>query len=211
MTERQRTNVTRFTPVTAPTCHITTFLSILSALGERVLFMKMLLGLALAATAAVAVAATKSEVTASNGVAVTVYSDEFANRYEYSAPSIEFKEDGESSGSFALVAKISKGGAIGDAYVTGAVYYSGDWHRYASAVFRGGDTVKFTSTSRDVLSCRYGCSYSEGFRLDISKDEIAKHASDGVLAVQLRAQSSDTAIIQIPVSYFDAVNEVAKR
>lgn len=172
---------------------------------------KIIAGLWLASFSVTSTAADTSQVRASNGVIIDVNSDAFANRYEYTAPAIKFSEDGSSDGmSFALVAAIKKGGAPTRRYVTGAVYYRGEWHRYSSAVFKGGDPAPFVNTSRDVLSCRYGCSYTEGFNLDITPEQVAKYSEGGVLQVQLRALSSNTAIVSIPVSYFEAVSEASR-
>jgi hypothetical protein len=172
-------------------------------------FLRVLLGASLLA-AAPASAGEKSQVRASNGVIVDVNSDAFANRYEYTAPTIKFSEDGASDGmSFALVAAVKKASAPTKRFVTGAIYYRGDWHRYTSALFRGGDAAPFVSMSRDVLSCRYGCSFSEGFMLEITPEQIIKYSQNGVLQVQLRASSSNTAIVSIPVSYFEAVAEAS--
>lgn len=148
---------------------------------------------------------------ASNGVQVDVYSDDFANRYEYSAPVVKI-EDG-----FLLVATVKKGGVAPDPHITGTMMYSGDWRRYETALFRGGEVAKFTSTGRNVGRCsssrysRPSCSLNEGFRVDISAEDIKKHAQNGILAIQLRAQDTSTAIFEIPVSYFEAVKEVSKK
>jgi hypothetical protein len=172
---------------------------------------RIIIAIALATFAAPAVAGEKSQVRASNGVIVDVNSDAFANRYEYSAPTIKFSEDGASDGmSFALVAAVKKANEPTKRFVTGAVYYRGDWHRYTNALFKGGDPAPFVSTSRDVLSCRYGCSFTEGFMLEITPEQITKYSQNGVLQVQLRASSSNTAIVSIPVSYFEAVAEASR-
>ena len=153
----------------------------------------------------------KSIVAASNGVEITVYSDEFANRFEYSAPSIKLNDG------FALVATVKKAGVVPPAHITGAMVYSGEWRHYNSAIFRGGDAAEFTVTDRKVGRCssyRYSgpsCTLSEGFRIELAPSDIQKHAQNGILAIQIRAQDTSTAIIEVPVSYIDAVNEVAAR
>lgn len=156
--------------------------------------------------------AVRSEVVASNGVTVTVYADEFANRYEYSAPSIDV-QDG-----FALVSKVDRGDTKGPIYLGGSFLYSGEWRYYDSALFRGGDAAEFTSTGREVGRCsssrysRPSCSLREGFRIDFTAEDVANRAQDGQLGVQIRAgRSAQAVLVSIPVSYIEAVREVSSR
>lgn len=153
----------------------------------------------------------KSVVASSNGVDVTVYSDDFAQRYEYTAPSISMAEG------FVLVAAIKKAGSITPAYATGTIMYSGEWRRYTNAIFRGGDPAKFTVTDRNVGRCsssrysRPSCTLSEGFDISFTAADVKKYSQDGILAIQLRAQDTSTVLVNIPVSYIDAVNEAVGR
>lgn len=148
----------------------------------------------------------KSEVTASNGVAVTVYADEFAARSEYTAPVIKSGE------CFALVAQVKRGTETGAVHVQGSCLYKGGWRFYSSAIFKGGAEAPFTSTGREVGSCRYGCTLTEGFRIDLTPAQIKAHGENGLVAVQLRAsKTSDTNILEIPVSYLTAVTEVSEK
>ena len=153
--------------------------------------------------------AAETKVTAANAVEVTINSDDFSERYEYVAPDIPIKEGGVSGSFFVAAVKKGKTPAI-DAY-QGFVIYSGDWRFYNSAVFRGGDVAKYTRTTGEVVSCRYGCTLSEKFTIDLSPAEIVKYANDGIIQVQVRAQNTQTFMISIPVSYIEAVNEVKKR
>lgn len=150
----------------------------------------------------------KSEITASNGVVVTVYSDEFANRYEYTAPAINHGDG------FALVAKIVRAEATTDTHITGTMMYRGDWRRYTSALFRGGVEAPFVERGREVGSCsgsRYGggCSLRESYNINITPEQIRTHGANGTVDIQVRAQDTTTTLLSIPTSYFDAVNEVA--
>ena len=152
----------------------------------------------------------RSEVAASNGVTVTVYADEFANRYEYSAPIIELPN----LGGFALVVSIRSNDRVAPARVDGSITYNGEWRRYDSAVFRGGAAVSYTPQGREVLSCRgsrySGCALREGFSMVISRDDVTRYAEEGVLRVQVRSSTAaDPVMFAIPVTYFAAVEEVA--
>jgi len=155
--------------------------------------------------------AVKSTITASNGIAISVYSDEFANRYEYSAPKIDIPDG------FVLVGAIKKGGVANPPTLQGAFIYSGEWRRYSSALFRGGDRAAFVALERNVGRCsssrysRPSCTLTEEFRIDLSTDDIRKHSEGGVVAIQVRADDTTTAIIEVPVAYIDAVNEVEAR
>lgn len=151
----------------------------------------------------------KAAFTASNGVVVDVNSDDFAGRAEYSAPTIRFSPSNGGSG-VALIAKTRHAGKLGVLNVQGFIMYSGSWRFYSNAIFKGGAQASFKSIGRDVGSCRYGCSLTENFIIDLSPEDITKHTENGVLAIQIRGKSADTAIMEIPVSYIQAVNEVAK-
>lgn len=163
----------------------------------------------LAASVPLSAQMVKSEQTASNGVKISVSTDEFASRAEYVAPSIDFKADRNTNGAV-FIARIKKGAVVGPIIIQGFVIYSGDWRYYTKAVFRGGDAVDFTRTGGKVGSCRYGCTLTEEFTLELSASEAAKHAVDGMVDIQIRANDGATALFTIPVSYLAAVNEVAK-
>jgi hypothetical protein len=171
---------------------------------------KLVAGIALAASFALPATAqsVKSEVTASNGVIVTVYADDFANRYEYTAPVINFPDG------FGLVARIVRPGTVPKTNIQGSFSYRGEWRRYSTALFRGGAEASYNAGSRDVVSCsgsRYGggCNLRESFSIDLSPAQIRDHAQDGVIDIQVRAQDTSTALLKIPASYIEAVNEVA--
>ena len=152
----------------------------------------------------------KSQYTASNGVVVTVYRDDFADRTEYTAPSVDLPN----LGGFALVAKVKTAGKAGPAYITGAVYYRGDWRFYNSAIARGGEALDAKFGDRNVGSCsgsRYGggCSLNEGFRVYPTAEQLAKYTRSGVFEFQLRSSRGGDTVFSVPASYFSAVNEVA--
>jgi hypothetical protein len=152
----------------------------------------------------------KSTIQAANGVEVTVHSDEFAARYEYTAPTIDFPN----LGGFALVARTVRGKETTPIQVVGSIMYNGDWRRYHSAILKGGEEVQATFNDRDVVSCRgsrySGCSLREGFRLAPTDQQIKKYAEDGQLQIQLRAAAGEAMLVTIPVTYFEAVKEVAR-
>lgn len=154
--------------------------------------------------------AVKSTVVASNGVEVTVYSDDFANRKEFTAPSVKVP-DGT-----ILVAALNRNGTKGVVGLTGYFVYSGDWRRYNSALFKGGDVATFRSTGRNVGRCsssrysRPSCILTESFGIDLTPAEIKAHEAAGILAVQVRAEDTSTAVFEIPLAYIKAVAEVAQ-
>lgn len=150
----------------------------------------------------------ETQYTASNGVVVDVNSDEFAGRAEYSAPSIKLQ--GDVTGA-ALVAIIKKAGTEGPLHVQGFAMYNGDWRYYDKAVFRGGESVNFTRTHSNVGSCRYGCTLTEGFNFQITPEQLAKYSEGGVVTIQVRsAKTTKHYLIEMPVSYFDAVQEATQ-
>lgn len=151
----------------------------------------------------------KSEVTASNGVQVTVYSDDFADRKEFSSPWID-SGDGK-----LMVATVRKAGTSQPIVLSGFFVYSGEWRRYSSALFKGGDPAKFTSEGRNVGRCsssrysRPSCTLNESFSIALTAADIKKHGATGTIAVQVRADDTSTAVFEIPVAYIKAVAELA--
>lgn len=154
--------------------------------------------------------AVKSVVTASNGVEVTVYTDDFANRKEFSSPYAK-AETGQ-----VMVAAITKSGVTTPIQLSGFFVYSGGWRRYNSALFRGGDPAKFISTGREVGSCsssrysRPSCTLIENFAIELTPAEIRQYGETGSIDVQVRAEDTSTVIFSIPITYFKAVAEIAK-
>jgi len=151
---------------------------------------------------------TKTQYTAANGVVVDVETDDFAGRREYASPAIEFKPDGGGSG-YAIVGRVFDSGKMRDLNIQGFIMYSGDWRFYKTAIFKGGTPAAFHSAGHDVGSCQYGCTLTENFVIDITPEQARAHAENGVVAIQLRGSSANTAIMSIPVSYIEAVAETA--
>lgn len=155
----------------------------------------------------------RSEVTASNGVVVTLYSDEFANRYEYSAPVVNFPD----AGGFFIVSRMKRAGTATPIQVVGAISYRGDWRYYQSALYRGGAPADYTRVEGRVSSCsgsRYGggCYLMERFSIDVTPADVSSHAENGVLQIQIRPNAGgDPVMLNIPVASIDAVNEVFSR
>jgi hypothetical protein len=78
---------------------------------------------------------------------------------------------------------------------------------YAYASYPQESAVRriWTSAATD-----HGGRFSEWFIFDITPEQVAKYAENGNPSVQIRSEATTTAIITVPVSYFDAVGEVAK-
>jgi hypothetical protein len=172
--------------------------------------MRRVLCALLAITAATAVHAqmVKSDRVASNGLVVSVNRDDFAERYEYTAPTIRFKDG------FALVAAIKKNGRARGPYIMGSLMYSDrSWRNYDQAILRGGEKVEAVFGDRDVVSCRgsrySGCTYSEGFQLTLNLDRRKRLAEAGSIDVQLKGIPGSEVILTVPASYFLAVEEVS--
>ena len=173
----------------------------------------VILACALALMSALPAAAqmVETSVKASNGVSVSVNTDEFAGRYEYASPKIDLVDG------YALVAAVKTGTADTGVIVMGGFVYSGDWRFYDSAVFRGGAEAEYLEAGRTVGRCsasRYsnGCTLNEGFRVVLTPEQIQQYGNDGVVAVQIRSRrTTNVAMLQIPIAYLDAVREVSAR
>ena len=153
----------------------------------------------------------ESEVTAANGIIVDVNADSFAGRYELSAPVIKEKSE-KGASLYAFVAKIKRSESSSGLNIQGFISYSGHWRYYQSAVFQGGEEVDYTRTGGDVGSCRYGCSLTENFMIELTPEQIAKYGSDGTIKMQIRSmKSTDKILLTVPVSYIKAVEEVSAR
>lgn len=153
----------------------------------------------------------KTYVTASNGVVISRNYDEFSGRTEYTAPTIDIKTNyGEGNGAI-FVGKVKQNGILGKLLISGFVLYSGNWQLFNSAVFRGGESVDYTRTGGSVGSCRYGCTLTEDFVVNFTQDQIKRHAENGILSIQISAsKSGNKIVVDIPINYIDAINEVAK-
>lgn len=169
----------------------------------------LVLGAALLVT--VPALAADTTVTAKNGIKVSVHSDQFADRYEYSAPSIDFKLPNGQGHGFVLVAAIKHAGKITGPLIEGYVYYEGDWRHYYRAIFKGGKKATFTNTAQKVVTCAGGddCTLSEGFMIEPTEEQVHKYASGGTLDFQVRSQNADNFILHIPVTYLQAVRSVS--
>ena len=100
----------------------------------------------------------KTEVAATNGVMVTVNSDSFSGRNEYTSPEIRLSLTGPvDSIGYAYVAKTSQGGVVGVGEIQGGIVYNGTWQHFNAAVFRGGEVVDYKKTGETVVDCRNGC------------------------------------------------------
>ena len=165
-------------------------------------------GAALVAAAPAIAESVKTTTSASNGVRVEVFSDEFANRYEYAGPDVG------TDGSYAWVSRVDRAGAKGPISISGIASYRGEWRFYNSAVFRGGDSAEFVQGSRDVGSCsggRYsrGCSLTETYHVRVAPEQIEKYSVNGILEIQVRSQRGEDIMLRVPVDQFAAVSEVA--
>lgn len=173
---------------------------------------KLLLPLLLMAASGAQAQGQQSQVTASNGIVIDVNADDFAGRYEYSAPIIRFGED---NSSFALVARVRQARSPGAVHVQGVISYNGEWRFYEQALYRGGARANYRRVNGNVVSCRgsrySGCALSETFHLDFTPAEVSSHAQNGVLTVQIRARSGQPLMLNLPLNYIDAVTEVSNR
>lgn len=169
------------------------------------------LGLALFLATPALAQMVKSSVTAANGVEVSVHSDDFAGRYEYTAPTIKF---GGGDG-FAIIAAIRQNGTVKGPFISGSIMYTDrEWRRYSQAILRGGEAVDATFGDRDVVSCRgsrySGCTYREGFQIELGEAQRQRLASEGSLQIQLKGSPGSELILDVPASYFSAIEETSK-
>lgn len=152
-------------------------------------------------------------ITATNGVALDVYGDEFDRSREIAAPWIN---QGEASYS-AEVARRRDGTTR--FFISGMVSYNAQtWRFYDSASFRGGDRATLTPGRRDVVHCdssRYahlrGCSFMEDFQIELSPADIQGRIDAGSLTLKVMAQSGNQFFIDLPEAHFSALREAAER
>lgn len=152
--------------------------------------------------------AAESVQTANNGVDISVNSDEFADRYEYSAPTIRFGSLNEDNGAV-IIGRGKSSGNWTPVMIQGYIIYKGDWRRYSSAIFRGGEQANFKNIDREVVSCRSKpCTMSEGFVIHLTMEQIERHAAEGKLQIQLRSTNAQKFMIEVPENYLQALLEV---
>lgn len=153
----------------------------------------------------------KSTVTASNGVSVSIVAIARANRREIYSPMLE----GESTDIYA--GRIDIGGVAGALFLQGSAYYRGRAHRYDRATFADGDLAVFKRGPVEVRGCirksddaRLDCLWSEDFTVTVTRAEVAHHAHNGMLEVELSGGlTPEKTRLSIPVDYIYAVVEVA--
>lgn len=152
----------------------------------------------------------KSQFTAPNGVIVDVATDDFAGRKEYASPFVNVTADGGGAGK-AIVGEVFNDGKLRGLTVQGYIVYSGDWRFYTTAIYRGGAEAKYHRMHGDVAGCSSygGCTLSETFIIDLTREEAKAHSTDGVVGIQLRSQRGQTALLMVPLSYVEAVASVA--
>lgn len=152
--------------------------------------------------------AAESTQTASNGVEISVSSDEFADRYEYTAPAIKFGTTSTDNGVIFL-GRVKTSGILAPVTVQGLIMYKGEWRRYSTAIFRGGKEANLTRTSRDVVTCSSKpCVLSEQYMIDITPEQIKKYTVNGKLEIQLQSQGTNIFMIEVPENYVQALLEV---
>jgi hypothetical protein len=156
----------------------------------------------------------KSTITASNGVAVDKETDDFAQRYEYTSPVVVIDLPNPATGlpghGWTFAVKIRRNTEISPLQLQGGFSYVGDWLHFSSAIFKGGAEADFHALNSSVGDCSGGCTLNESFAINFTPAQVKEHTQDGIVAVQLRAQNGTTVIFNVPVTYFDAVNEIAK-
>lgn len=170
----------------------------------------LILAVAFVFSASAVAQSVKSTVQTSTGIDVTLYSDEFADRYEYTSPSVEIP----GTQGIAMVAYIKSAGTVRGPEIIGSVVYRGEWRRYNSAILRGGKELSADFGSRDVISCRgsrysSGCLLSEQFRVRLTTEEWESVLQSGKLEMQLRAYSGPAVMVTIPARHYRALLEAA--
>ena len=152
-----------------------------------------------------------STVIASNGVSVSIVAIARANRREIYSPMLE----GESTDIYA--GRVDIGGAAGALFLQGSAYYRGRAHLYDRATFADGDLAVFRRGPVEVRGCipnpgapQPDCLWSEDFTVTVTPDEVAHHAHDRMLEVELSGgPTPEKTKLSIPVDYIYAVVEVA--
>lgn len=164
------------------------------------------------ASSAIAQDAVRSEVTAFNGVLVGITTIARIDRREFYSPMLET----ESSDLYA--GRIDNDGAAGALFLKGAAYYRGRAHLYDRAAFLNGELAAFKRGPVEVRGCRPSpgdrpdCLWSEEFTVTVTLDEVARHANNGTLEVELSGgPTPETTRLTMPVTYLHAVIEVAER
>jgi hypothetical protein len=172
---------------------------------------RLILGMMLLFASSVASASEKSTVQTSFNVPITKWSDDFAERYEYASPDVSFQVENGQLMQSASVSLIKKNGVTETPRILVMVAYGGDWQFYNAAIFKGGEPIEFQESNRNVLSCRYGCTYTESFFVVPTKAQLAKYGAGGNLTFQIRSKRATQAIITIPMAYFAAIQEAAAK
>lgn len=139
------------------------------------------------------------------GVDVTIHSDSFSGRTEYSAPSIPLTGDVKG---FVMVVRVKEPTGTSDIALGGHAFYMDEWRHYKRAVFRGGAPADFSPNGRNVVSCSSRpCTLSEGFLITLKREDLKKYVEGDILPIQVRSERSNTFTIHIPVAHIRAIQE----
>ena len=149
------------------------------------------------------------EATASNGVIVVIQYVEAARRIEYYSPDIETP-----IGTI-YISRQDINTVDGELRISGVSTYRRPWRLYDRAVFDDGTSAGYIDGPNEVggdCQSPAGCIANEYFSVSITPSEIAQHARAGHLNFELKSsRSQDVARFTVPVSYFDAITELAER
>lgn len=153
---------------------------------------------------------------APNGIMLDLGTDAFANRKAVSSPILGFQAQPDGAGKFQVEELIDKGQPQ-ELRVHGYIIYGGDgWRHFSSAIYQGGDAARFKQTGSEVITCKPtrlspdGCSFSEDFEVATSPEEVAAHNNSGTVAIRVTGAGSAMFTLEIPASYFEAVDQVGK-
>lgn len=172
-----------------------------------------------AATAAAPPPAEAQRLTASNGVKVTV-SDLNPHEKEIRSPRVKMVPRAGAEGWATAAVVASNRGQLFERRVYAHIEYPGEHRSYHLALFRGGDraTLTFSLAPGDSLTCKKirtnaGEKCSEEMRVDLARGDVAKYAAGDKLMLSFLGKDGSGHIIhvEIPVSHFNAVEEVGRR
>lgn len=149
--------------------------------------------------------------TASNGVPVNVETVAAAAQYEYSSPPVDLSLSKAERG-FVIAYRGKRAGTLYELQLLSAFFYPGAWRHYRAATFDDGAPARIGIGGHGADTCPGGpCTVNDEISINLSPTEIAAHARNGELRVQISAADGKTQMLRIPLTYLEAVNEVAGR
>lgn len=149
-----------------------------------------------------------SQVTAQNGVPLTLAVDDFAGETYVASPRIRMRVGDHEIQSYGFIVRSTRGRAAQVYSIQGEFFTIGSGGTFAnlSPILRGGESLPFRIAYRSTGQCTTVCSYYHHFVVTVSAQQMNRFLSEGQLMVQFRSPDGGfRPMLTIPAAHLQAV------